>query len=96
MFNNEYATKSAILALLSGGFVFFGGLIHLILDEIYSVDLSNIRIKRSFGTALKIAYFKSKGATFMMLVASIALGYMLPETDTTINLLADWSTFNFY
>ncbi|MBA6289240.1 metal-dependent hydrolase [Colwellia sp. MB3u-4] len=96
IFNNEYVTKSAILALLSGGFVFFGGLIHLILDEIYSVDLSNIRIKRSFGTALKIAYFKSKGATFMMLVASIALGYMLPETDTTINLLADWSTFNFY
>ena len=96
IFNNEYATKSAILALLSGGFVFFGGLIHLILDEIYSVDLSNIRIKRSFGTALKIAYFKSKRATFMMLVASIALGYMLPETDTTMNLLADWSAFNFY
>jgi hypothetical protein len=32
----------------------------------------------------------------MMLVASIALGYMLPEADTTINLLADWSTFNLY
>ncbi|MFQ3236796.1 MAG: hypothetical protein ACI9C4_002370 [Paraglaciecola sp.] len=96
IFNSEDATKPAIVALLSGGFVFFGGLIHLILDEIYSVDLSNIRIKRSFGTALKIAYFKSKSATFMMLVASIALGYMLPETDTTINLLADWSTFNFY
>jgi hypothetical protein len=96
IFNDEYATKSAILALLSGGFVFFGGLIHLILDEIYSVDLSNVRIKHSFGTALKTAYFKSKRATFMMLVASIALGYMLPEADTTINLLADWSTFNLY
>lgn len=96
IFNNEYAATSAIIALLSGGFVFFGGLIHLILDEIYSVDLSNIRIKRSFGTALKIAYFKSKGATFLMFVASIALGYMLPETDTTINMLTDWSTFNFY
>ncbi|SIS75708.1 LexA-binding, inner membrane-associated putative hydrolase [Neptunomonas antarctica] len=96
IFNSEYATQSAIVALLSGGFVFFGGLIHLTLDEIYSVDLSNIRIKRSFGTALKIADFKNKSATFLMLVASIALGYMLPETDTTINLLTNWSTFKFY
>ncbi|MFT5722836.1 MAG: hypothetical protein ACI9W6_003172 [Motiliproteus sp.] len=96
IFNSEHATKSAIIALLSGGFVLFGGLIHLILDELYSVDLSNIRIKRSFGTALKIAHFKNKSATFLMLVASIALGYMLPETDTTISLLTNWSTFKLY
>ncbi|MFT6917056.1 MAG: membrane-bound metal-dependent hydrolase YbcI (DUF457 family) [Motiliproteus sp.] len=96
MFNNEYANKSAVIALLSGGFVFFGGLIHLILDEMYSVDLSNIRIKRSFGTALKIAHFKNKSSTLLMLVASIVLGYMLPKTDTTMSLLTNWSTFNFY
>ena len=96
IFNNENTTESTIICLLSGGFVFVGGLIHLILDELYSVDLSNLRIKRSFGTALKIASFKNKSATFLMLAASIALGYMLPETDTTINLLTDWSTFKFY
>lgn len=96
IFNNEQATKSAMLALLSGGFIFFGGLIHLILDEIYSVDLSNIRVKRSFGTALKIADFKNKSTTLLMLFAIIALGYMLPETGATINLLADWTTFKLY
>ena len=96
VFYNEHTTKSAIIALLSGGFIFFGGLIHLILDEMYSVDLSNVRVKRSFGTALKIASFKNKSATFLMLITTIALGYMLPETATTINLLTDWSTFKFY
>jgi membrane-bound metal-dependent hydrolase YbcI (DUF457 family) len=30
-----------------------GYLSHLVLDEIYSVDLKNVRIKSSFGTALK-------------------------------------------
>ncbi|MGB5445242.1 MAG: metal-dependent hydrolase [Psychromonas sp.] len=94
-FNHEHATKSAVIALLSGGFIFFGGLIHLVLDEICSVDLSNVRIKRSFGTALKIANFNNKSATVLMLLAVIALGSMLPDTTATVNLLADWSTFNF-
>jgi hypothetical protein len=30
-----------------------GYLSHLVLDEIYSVDVRNVRIKSSFGTALK-------------------------------------------
>lgn len=40
-------------ALVWGGFLAGGFLLHLILDEIYSVDLVNARVKRSFGTALK-------------------------------------------
>jgi membrane-bound metal-dependent hydrolase YbcI (DUF457 family) len=35
-----------------GLFLFIGFLIHLLLDEIYSVDLAGTRLKRSFGTAL--------------------------------------------
>ncbi len=31
-----------------------GFLVHLVLDEIYSVDFRGIRIKKSFGTALKV------------------------------------------
>lgn len=37
-----------------GGFIFLGATIHLILDEIYSIELSGMRVKRSFGTALKV------------------------------------------
>lgn len=42
------------VAWLAGGFVFMGYLTHLILDEMYSVDVYDIRVKSSFGTALKI------------------------------------------
>ena len=37
-----------------GMFVFLGFFTHLVLDEIYSVDLSGNRIKKSFGSALKL------------------------------------------
>ena len=46
--------SSSAFAWLSGLFVFAGFLIHLGLDEIYSVDFNNRRLKRSFGTALKL------------------------------------------
>ncbi|MGE0627624.1 MAG: metal-dependent hydrolase [Hyphomicrobiaceae bacterium] len=42
------------VAWLAGGFVFLGYLTHLILDEIYSVDVFDRRLKASFGSALKL------------------------------------------
>ena len=39
---------------LFGAFVTAGFLVHLLLDELYSVDLLNTRLKRSFGSALKL------------------------------------------
>lgn len=44
----------ALHAWLLGVFMFGGYLLHLVLDELYSVDLLNNKIKRSFGSALKI------------------------------------------
>jgi hypothetical protein len=42
------------VAWLAGGFMFIGFLTHLVLDEIYSVDVFDTRIKASFGTAVKL------------------------------------------
>ena len=39
------------VAWLAGGFMFIGYMVHLVLDEIYSVDVLGTRVKRSFGTA---------------------------------------------
>jgi membrane-bound metal-dependent hydrolase YbcI (DUF457 family) len=39
--------------LIISSSLFVGFIIHLLLDELYSVDLRNMRIKKSFGTALK-------------------------------------------
>lgn len=82
-----------LIAWLSGGFILIGGLIHLLLDEICSVDLSNARIKRSFGTALKLAEFKNKTLTLLTIIAIAALGYTAPSTNETINTLSHWSDF---
>jgi len=48
------------LRLYWGAAALAGFLTHLLLDEIYSVDFRGIRIKKSFGTALKM--FSRRGA----------------------------------
>ena len=51
---NAYVfNTSIILSWLYGLFLFIGALVHLGLDEAYSVDLLNRRLKRSSGTAMK-------------------------------------------
>lgn len=41
-------------SLLISSLLFIGFIIHLLLDEVYSIDIRNRRIKKSFGTALKL------------------------------------------
>jgi hypothetical protein len=91
--NEQTTTQAATFAWLTGGFILIGGLIHLLLDEIYSVDLSNVTIKRSFGTALKIADFDNKLITLASIIAIAALIYVAPPTEQTIIALSDWSHF---
>ncbi len=93
--NDQSTTQAAVFAWLTGGFILLGGLIHLLLDEIYSVDLSNVRIKRSFGTALKIADFDNKLITLASIIAIAGLIYVAPPTEQTITALSDWSHFTF-
>lgn len=66
------------LAWMFGFFVFIGYLIHLLLDEIYSVDLANNKIKRSFGTALKLAVTKDLASTAFMYLAVIVSFVLTP------------------
>ncbi len=54
------------VAWLAGGFLFIGFLVHLVLDEIYSVDVMDTRVKSSFGTALKLFDRRHPGASAAM------------------------------
>ncbi|MGO1247644.1 MAG: metal-dependent hydrolase [Oceanisphaera sp.] len=45
---------TGIQAWLMGSFMFIGAVIHLLLDELYSIDLEGRRLKRSFGSAFKV------------------------------------------
>ena len=62
--------------------VVMGFLSHLVLDEIYSVDWQGkeIRIKRSFGTALKL-FGKSPSLNMLIYTKVIVLGIMIASDD---------------
>ena len=86
----------AALAWLAGAFVFVGYLTHLVLDEIYSVDFDNNRLKASFGTALKLADFQHPAASVAMAAAvAVALVFAPPvqEFFTVVAAKPLWIAF---
>jgi hypothetical protein len=70
-------------AWLAGGFVIMGYLIHLLLDEIYSVDITQQRLKKSFGSAFKLADTRHKFSTLLLILANIVLLLWTPGLDKT-------------
>ncbi len=76
---------TGLLALWTEGYMrlvlalafFVGGLSHLILDEIFSVDWEGRRLKRSFGTALCVWKRKSPLISGLLWLLSLALAAQL-------------------
>lgn len=69
---------------LSGLFIGFGFIVHLLLDEVYSVDLSNRRIKKSFGTALKLYSYNNLTTSGLMAVCTLGLVWITPQPQPVI------------
>jgi hypothetical protein len=69
---------------LSGLFIGFGFIVHLLLDEVYSVDLSNKRLKKSFGTALKLYSYNNLLSSGIMLTFTLALAWITPQPQPLI------------
>jgi hypothetical protein len=80
--------RSPESAWVAGLMVGIGYLTHLCLDELYSVDLLNSRVKRSFGTALKPFSLGDLRSSFGMLAVVLVLGWLAPRLDWHL-LLAD-------
>ncbi len=78
-----YPSDSQLIRLIMCTSVTLGFLSHLVLDEMFSVDISNTRIKRSFGSAMKF-WAPSLSATFAMYVLLSVVTYRVvqvwPET----------------
>ena len=72
-------TYNALISWLSGLFVGIGYLVHLSLDELFSVDLFNARFKKSFGTALKPISLKNFKSSLFMLALIIGLYQVSPD-----------------
>lgn len=73
------------VAWLAGGFMFIGYMVHLTLDEIYSVDVMDTRVKASFGTALKLIDKKHPGHSLAMGLAAVAAFALSPPTKTFVD-----------
>lgn len=85
------------VAWLGAGFLFLGYVQHLILDEIYSVDVANTRIKQSFGTALKLVDTRYPAASAAMAASLAAAVMMTPSTQTFVEGISQrelWAGLN--
>ena len=88
-----YLEWDVLHAWLNGLFIVIGFIVHLCLDELYSVDLSNVRIKKSFGTALKLFSYNDISASTLLL-ASVAVLYLAAPTSShllRVLMHADWN-----
>lgn len=73
------------VAWLAAGFMFIGYMVHLTLDEIYSVDVMDTRVKASFGTAIKLFDKRHPGHSVAMALAAVAAFIFTPPTQTFVD-----------
>ena len=82
-----------LLAWLTGCLVFFGYLVHLLLDELHAVDFVNTRLKRSWGSAFKLASYKNPTDTLLMGVATVLLLFLCPNPEHFTRVALDRATY---
>ncbi len=79
---------SELTAWIMGVFMLTGYIIHLLLDEIASVDLTNQRIKRSFGTALKLWQRNNIYGTLLLYVVIASMFLLVPPPAILADFIA--------
>lgn len=80
-------------AWLAGSFVAGGYLVHLILDEWYSVSLANLRVRRSLGSACKLWSRASPAATLCLYLACVTLYSFTPSAVPFVKALGSPQTY---
>ena len=76
-----------------GFLVFFGFLLHLMLDEAYSVDLQDQRLERSFGTAFKLLDYHNLKTSGVMAIAALGMFFATPSFRVFIDFVRDAQTY---
>lgn len=85
------------VAWLAAGFMFVGFLVHLILDEIYSVDVMDVRMKSSYGTAMKLFDRRHPMASAAMAAAAALAIWATPSTTAFVEGISSrdlWAGLN--
>ena len=85
--------KNEFISWLIGFMMFFGFIIHLLLDELYSVDFMNRRIKRSFGTALKVIDTRYAITSSFIVLLTVALCFFAPSPRSFADTFSSAETY---
>lgn len=82
-------------AWLNGLFIALGFIVHLLLDELYSVDLSNTRMKKSFGTAFKLFSYRNIPASALLTICTLMLYWVSPSPLPLVKVWkgAQWNIY---
>jgi hypothetical protein len=68
---------NSLVSWVYGFMITWGYLVHLVLDETYSVDLGNRRMKRSSGTAFKFGMFKTRNQQIQTAIIYVSIPLLL-------------------
>jgi len=76
---NYFFQMNSFESWFSGIFLLIGYLVHLILDEIYSIEFSKKRLKWSFGSAFKFISFNKPYHYIILYLMIIGLIFISPD-----------------
>jgi hypothetical protein len=85
--------RAVLQAWLAGLFVCFGYLVHLLLDELYSVNLFGMRTRRSLGSAFKLWSSSNHAASLYMYTACLLILPLLPDHRPLVQAVYDEQAF---
>ena len=79
---------------MAGLFVFGGCILHLLLDELFSLNLTGSGPKKSTGTAFKFGNAGDLKSTFFIYLAIVLLFLATPEHNHFFSTILDTSTYH--
>ena len=85
--------EAPLQAWIGGAFVAFGYLLHLLLDELYSVNLFGVHTRRSLGSACKLWSFNSHAASIYLYCACLLAFAMAPENGPLMRRISNPETY---
>jgi len=86
---DQVFAAQATTAWTVGAFVSMGFLVHLLLDEFYSVDMTGMTVKNSFGTAFSLGSLSNPMGTAALYLGVAGLYSLCPPIHGFANGLAD-------
>jgi hypothetical protein len=92
IFHKRTNHRGIFHSLLAGAFY----IIHLLLDELYSVDITGAKLKRSFGTALKLFDARSIKATSAMFAALFIALAAAPSPQEFLSIMRPEQVSQFF